>query len=95
MIEKDGLVTSFTEKPQTSVGLINGGYMIFNKKLLTYLSDDEGCDFEIGALDKLVKDKEVMVYKHDGNWECMDHERDVEHLNALWNSNKAFWKKWD
>lgn len=95
LIEKDGLVTSFTEKPQTSVGLINGGYMIFNKKLLTYLSDDEGCDFEIGALDKLVKDKEVMVYKHDGNWECMDHERDVEHLNALWNSNKAFWKKWD
>ena len=93
LIEKDGLVTSFTEKPQTSVGLINGGYMIFNKKLLTYLSDDEGCDFEIGALDKLVKDKEVMVYKHDGNWECMDHERDVEHLNALWNSNKAFLEK--
>ena len=31
LIEKDGLVTSFTEKPQTSVGLINGGYMIFNK----------------------------------------------------------------
>ena len=56
---------------------------------------DEKCDFEIGALEELVKNKEVMVYKHNGNWECMDHERDVEHLNSLWNNNKAFWKKWD
>ena len=39
-------------------------------------------------------DGEVMVYKHDGNWECMDHERDVIQLNRLWNENKAFWKVW-
>ena len=95
LIDDNGLVTSFTEKPQTSVGLINGGYMVFNKELLNYLSVDESCDFEIGALDELVNDKQVMVYKHEGNWECMDHERDVEHLNSLWNNNKAFWKKWD
>ena len=55
----------------------------------------ENCDFEIGALDELVKNKQVMVYKHGGNWECMDHERDVDHLNNLWNTNKAFWKKWN
>jgi len=35
-----------------------------------------------------------MVYKYEGNWECMDHERDVDHLNKLWNTNKAFWKVW-
>lgn len=95
LIEENGIVTSFTEKPQTSVGLINGGYMVFNNELLNYLSKDENCDFEIGALDELVKNKQVMVYKHEGNWECMDHERDVDHLNNLWNTNKAFWKKWN
>ena len=29
--------------------------------------------------------------KHAGELECMDHERDVEHLNRLWNDKKAFW----
>jgi glucose-1-phosphate cytidylyltransferase len=95
LIENDGLVTSFTEKPQTSVGLINGGYMVFNKELLSYLSTDEKCDLEIGAFEQLVKNNQVMVFKHEGNWECMDHERDVEYLNNLWNKNKAFWKKWN
>tara|TARA_A100001015_G_scaffold225894_1_gene255082 strand:+ start:1299 stop:2075 length:777 start_codon:yes stop_codon:yes gene_type:complete len=95
LIDSNGLVTSFTEKPQTSVGLINGGYMVFNTDLLNYLSNDEKCDLEIGALNELVRDEQVMVYKHDGSWECMDHERDVENLNKLWNENKAFWKKWN
>jgi len=94
IIEKDGLVTSFTEKPQTSVGLINGGYMVFNKNLLESLNSNENCDFESGPLEELAKKGEVMVYKHDGQWACMDHERDVENLNNLWDSNKAFWKVW-
>ena len=93
LIEKDGKVVSFQEKPQTSVGLINGGFMVFNKNLLNYLTADESCDFELGAIESLAKKGEVMVYKHKGNWECMDHERDVQHLNKLWDTNKAFWKK--
>lgn len=95
LIEKDGKVISFEEKPQTSVGLINGGYMVFNRSLLDYLTEDEDCDFETQALRKLVEEGEVMIYKHSGNWECMDHERDVTHLNRLWNQEKAFWKLWD
>lgn len=94
IVEKNGKVISFEEKPQTSSGLINGGYMVFNKELLNYLSSDEDADFEFGPLEKLVGLGEVMVYKHKGHWECMDHERDVVYLNRLWNDNSAFWKKW-
>jgi len=94
LIEKDGCVISFEEKPQTSVGLINGGFMVFNRNFLDYLTPDEDCDFEFDALEKLANQGEVMVYKHDGQWECMDHERDVVHLNSLWKNNKAFWKIW-
>ena len=92
LIEKDGRVISFEEKPQVSVGLINGGFMVFNRKLMDYLTED--CDFEFGPLEKLAKSGDVMVYKHMGEWECMDHERDVVHLNKLWNEKKAFWKVW-
>ena len=94
LIEKDGKVLSFAEKPQTSVGLINGGFMVFNNTFLDYLQPDEDCDLERGAIEELSSKGQVMIYKHEGNWECMDHERDVKHLNNLWNKNNAFWKVW-
>ena len=95
LIEKEGQVISFEEKPQTSIGIINGGFMVYNRNLLDYLTEDENCDLEIGPIENLAKEGQVMVYKHNGNWECMDHERDVVHLNHLWNTNQAFWKVWD
>ena len=85
---------SFEEKAQTSQGLINGGYMVFNKELLNYVCEDENCDLEIGAFDRLTEERKVAVYKHNGLWACMDHERDVKYLNGLWNKNEAFWKVW-
>ena len=94
MIEKDGLVLSFEEKPQTSKGLINGGFMVFHRDLMNYLSEDPQCDFEFGPLEDLAKKEEIMTYKHKGFWECADTVRDLEHLNKLWNENKAFWKIW-
>jgi glucose-1-phosphate cytidylyltransferase len=95
MIEKEGQVVSFEEKPQTSVGMINGGFMVFNINLLDYLTTDEDCDFEFNALEKLATQGEVMVFKHEGNWECLDHERDLVHLNKLWKEKKAPWKVWE
>src|SRR6056297_1657467 len=91
--EKD-IVKSFREKPQTSKGLINGGFIVFERELLKYLTNDENCDFEAGALEKLSQKGEVAVYKHEGSWQCMDHERDVKYLNNLWKNNEAFWKAW-
>ena len=92
--EKNNQVMSFEEKPSQGKSFINGGYMVFNRNLLDFLSPNEDCDFEFNALEKLAQNGEVMVYKHEGKWECMDHERDVAHLNTLWNENKAFWKIW-
>lgn len=94
LIEENNVVKSFKEKPQISQGLINGGFMVFNKELLNYLTPDENCDFEIGPLEKLSKQGKVMVYKHEGNWACMDHERDVKYLNKIWAEGRAFWKVW-
>lgn len=95
LIEEDGKLISFEEKPQTSVGLINGGFMVFNKELLNKLSKDEDCDLEYGTFEDLAKENEIMVYKHQGSWECVDTERDLRHLNKLWDSSEAFWKLWD
>lgn len=94
VIENNGLVLSFEEKPQTSKGLINGGFMVFNKPMLGYLTAEESCDFEFGPMERLADEGEVMVYKHNGFWECADTVRDVNHLNKLWQSGTANWKIW-
>ena len=87
-------VIAFKEKPQTSAGLINGGFMVFNNEFLDYLTPEEECDLELGAIEELTQKGEVMVYNYRENWECMDTERDVIHLNKLWINDKAFWKVW-
>ncbi len=92
LIEKDGKLLSFKEKPQTSSGLISGGFIVFNKKLLEHLTEDENCDLEYGVFDRLAEQGEIMVYKHEGDWECVDTERDLKHLNKLWSEGNAFWK---
>ncbi len=95
IIEKEGVVLSFDEKPQTSQGLINGGFMVFNKKMLDYLTADVTCDFELGPLEKLASERQVMTFKHSGFWECVDTVRDINHLNKLWSTGQAKWKIWE
>ncbi|RDY24516.1 glucose-1-phosphate cytidylyltransferase [Romboutsia maritimum] len=85
---------SFEEKSQTSQGLINGGYMVFNKKLLNNLTENDDCDLEYGLFEELASKGEISVYKHEGLWACMDNERDMHNLNKLWKEDKAFWRVW-
>ena len=88
---KDDQIIEFSEKPQTTDGLINGGFFVFNKKIFDYLYTDDSCDLEVGVLDKLAEQGELMVYKHGGDWVCMDTVRDMDYLNKLWSSHEAFW----
>jgi len=94
LVYEGDILTSFEEKPQTSQGLINGGYMVFNKELMKYLTEDDNCDLEYDVFEKLSKQGDISVYKHEGLWTCMDNERDINHLNQLWKTGQAFWKTW-
>ncbi len=95
LIAEGNILKSFEEKSQASQGLINGGYMVFNRELMDYLTTDESCDFEAGVLDVLAAENKVAVYSHDGYWACLDHERDLNYLERLWKNGEAFWKTWD
>lgn len=89
------VVTSFKEKSQVSQGMINGGYMVFNKELLKYLTTKDDCDLEYGIFEQLAEEEKIAVYRHEGEWACMDNGRDVHALNKLWQEGKAFWKVWN
>ena len=64
--------------------LINGGFFVFNRAIFNYLSVDDSCDLEVGPLEKIAKEGQLMVYKHRGFWACMDTLRDMEYLNKIW-----------
>jgi glucose-1-phosphate cytidylyltransferase len=87
-------VVSFEEKPQLAQGLINGGFFVFNREFLSYLTPDEGCDLEFGALQQLADDGQLRLFRHDGFWQCMDNVRDRDYLEALYESGDAPWKAW-
>lgn len=87
-------VERFNEKPQSGSDFINGGFFVFNRKIFEYLSTDNNCDLEVGPLEQLAQEGELMVYKHRKAWACMDTLRDMDYLNRLWHENKAFWKIW-
>jgi glucose-1-phosphate cytidylyltransferase len=87
-------VRQFSEKPQTHDGIINGGYFVFERGALDYLSDDPACTLEREPLERLAADSQLSVYRHDGFWQCMDTYRDYQLLNQLWESGGAAWKQW-
>jgi len=84
-------VLNFTEKPVNCAALTSGGFFVLQKKVFEYLSDEKKCVFEKDVLEKLVKEKQLCLYRHDYFWYCMDTPRDLKFLNALWESGKAPW----
>ena len=95
IIEKNGRVISFEEKPQTSIGLINGGFMVAEPEVFNYLRDDDSLVFEREPLESIANDMKLNAYKHHGFWQCMDTLRDKQYLERLWESGNAPWKVWE
>ena len=73
----------FQEKPQLHEGWINGGYFVINPEFFE-LIDGDTTMLEREPLEKVTKAGELMAYKHNGFWHCMDTKRDHELLESLW-----------
>ena len=93
-MEFDGdRIREFTEKPQTAEGWINGAFFVVEPQVFDYIDGDD-TQFEKEPLERLAADGELMAYKHDGFWQCMDTRRDKFVLEKLWDSGEAPWKIW-
>jgi glucose-1-phosphate cytidylyltransferase len=87
---KKNLVKKFEEKPQSSSGWINGGFFVLNYNIFKYIKNDLTM-LEREPLEKLVKIKQLVAYKHHGFWQCMDTLRDKILLNKTFRK-KIPWK---
>lgn len=88
------VVSTFVEKPQIGEGWINGGFFVLEPKVLDYIEGDKVI-FERGPLERLAKNGQLVAYRHEGFWQCMDTLRDVRLLEELWQKGSAPWKVWD
>jgi glucose-1-phosphate cytidylyltransferase len=78
-----GLVTSFGEKRQSDSAWINGGYFVIEPAFFD-LIDGDATLLEREPLERAVALGELMAYRHEGFWQCMDTKRDHELLESLW-----------
>ena len=90
---KSDRVVSFKEKNQDSKDWINGGFFILEPEALAFI-EDEATMFEQQPLERLAREGQLMAWRHEGFWQCMDTLRDLRLLNKLWDEDKAPWKIW-
>lgn len=86
-------VTSFSEKPQLDEGWINGAFFVLEPEVFDYIEGDR-TQWEKEPLERLAAEGQLMAYKHEQFWQCMDTLRDKKLLEQLWDSGNAPWKTW-
>lgn len=89
----DTTITSFEEKPQGDGGYINGGFFVLEPEVFD-LIDGDPMIWEREPMERLAAKRQIEAFTHDGFWRPMDTLRDKNHLEGLWESNKAPWKTW-
>jgi glucose-1-phosphate cytidylyltransferase len=93
MVFEGDRVVEFSEKPQTAEGWINGAFFVCEPQVLDYIEGDM-IQFERQPMEGLARDGQLMAYRHEGFWQCMDTLRDKRLLQDLWDSGKAPWRTW-
>ena len=92
-LEMDGdAVVEFSENPQLGEGWINGAFFVLEPAVFDYIDGDD-TPWERDPLERLARDGQLMAYRHESFWQCMDTLRDKKLLEELW-QNGAPWRTW-
>ncbi len=93
-LDNKNVVQKFVEKPKEDGAWINGGFFIMKPEVFNYLHEDaDAIMWERQPLEDLAKEGELVSFKHNGFWKCMDTLRDNHDLNDLWEGTPK-WKNW-
>ncbi|MDD6157396.1 MAG: glucose-1-phosphate cytidylyltransferase [Lachnospiraceae bacterium] len=93
-INQNNTIQRFAEKRKEDGGWINGGYMVLEPQVLEYIEGDQ-TTFEKEPLERLSEEGQLVAYKYDGFWQCMDTMKDKMYLEELLSVGQAPWKVWE
>ena len=68
--------------------------MVLEPEVFDYIQGDDTI-FERGPMEQLTREGELVAYKHQGFWQCMDTLRDKNYLEELICAKKAPWIVWE
>ena len=86
-----GQVSSFQEKPQMGQGWVNGGFFVVQPEFFDLITGDSTI-LEREPLEQVARMGQLMAYRHEGFWQCMDTKRDRDTLEDLWGAKEAAWQ---
>ena len=93
-IEVDGEMAVDVSVRPLKDAWINGGFFVLEPEIFDYI-DGDSIQFEKDPLENLARDRQLMAYRHDGFWQCMDNIRDKTLLEHLWQTGRAPWRIWN
>tara|TARA_B110000967_G_C18724088_1_gene479188 strand:+ start:233 stop:925 length:693 start_codon:yes stop_codon:yes gene_type:complete len=82
-------VKYFKEKSKLDAGWINGGFFVMQPEFLNYIKNDQTF-LEREPMELLTKKNQLVAFKHDDFWQCMDTKRDMDNLNIILKNNNYF-----
>jgi len=91
-IDEKNNVMNFREKNQLDESWINGGYMVVNPEIFNLIRDDQTV-LEKEVLENLAKKNNIIAYKHEGFWQCMDHKLDKDKFDEMIKRKEMPWLK--
>jgi glucose-1-phosphate cytidylyltransferase len=89
--DKSGLVQSI-EHVSNSVLRMNGGFFAFRREIFDYIRDGEELVDE--PFQRLIKDRQLVAYEHDGFWMAMDTFKDKQSFEAMLANGHTPWQVW-
>ena len=84
---KGNQVSYFKEKSKLDEGWINGGFFVMEPTFFKFIKNDNTY-LEREPLEKVTSKKQLVAFKHNGFWQCMDTKRDKDKLHNLLKSKK-------
>ncbi len=90
LVVEKGQVVEFTNQPQTVDGWINGAFFVLEPEVYDYIEGDD-TQWEREPMERLAADGQLMAYRHESFWQCMDTLREKYILETLWQSGSAPW----
>jgi glucose-1-phosphate cytidylyltransferase len=90
VFDQNGRVERFTEKPTIREHWVNGGFLVFEKRVFDVW---DGQSLERDVLPKLAAQGELYSYTHEGFWKSMDTAKDQQELEGIYQMGEAPWRR--
>lgn len=94
LVVENHQVIEFTDQPQTMEGWINGAFFVLEPEVYDYVEGDD-TQWEREPMERLAAEGQLMAYRHESFWQCMDTLREKYILETLWQSGNAPWAIWE